>query len=366
MAAAARRSTPDRRSVRGTLHPEPPDEQARFATLLGRLDGRGRRARAALDARRLSAPLQPARGSSSALCDPHAARSPTGAALRRAVDPTSARPAVIDSRTTGWSRRSSPRSRASAARCPCWRSPLARLWEKRDRETGLLTRQAYHDIGGVGGALARHAEATVDRIGVERIPIVRELFRNLVTAEGTRAVREWDELLSVFERPSPERSGLRGRGVEASPQGRKRADVRGQRLLQPRATCDPADSIAQVQRGDLTRPCMAAEDVLRQLIDARLLTSYEVREDEHEPDPPGRDHPRVAARQLAAPRSLADSGRRRRSAPRPAPSGGHARGTSTTVATTRCGPDRPIGSSRSGANTIPAVSPRSRRRSPRP
>ncbi len=64
---------------------------------------------------------------------------------------------------------------------------------------GLLTRQAYHDIGGVGGALARHAEATIDRIGVEHIPIVRELFRNLVTAEGTRAVREWDELLSVFE-----------------------------------------------------------------------------------------------------------------------------------------------------------------------
>jgi hypothetical protein len=74
----------------------------------------------------------------------------------------------------------------------------ARLWEKRDRETGLLTRQAYHDIGGVGGALARHAEATVDRIGHERLPIVRELFRNLVTAEGTRAVRDSDELLSVF------------------------------------------------------------------------------------------------------------------------------------------------------------------------
>ena len=74
----------------------------------------------------------------------------------------------------------------------------ARLWEKRDRETGLLTRQAYQDIGGVGGALARHAEATIDRIGTERIAIVRELFRNLVTAEGTRAVREWDDF-SVFE-----------------------------------------------------------------------------------------------------------------------------------------------------------------------
>ena len=108
---------------------------------------------------------------------------------------------------------------------------MARLWEKRDRENGLLTRQAYHDIGGVGGALARHAEETIDRIGHERVPIVRELFRNLVTAEGTRAVREWDELLSVFD---------------------------------------------ESQR----KP---AEEVLRELIDARLLTSYEVREDEREP-----------------------------------------------------------------------------------
>jgi len=108
----------------------------------------------------------------------------------------------------------------------------ARLWEKRDRETGLLTRKAHHDIGGVGGALARHAEATIDRIGTDHIAIVRELFRNLVTAEGTRAVREWDELLSIF-----------------------------------------SDSQSESQ----------AEEVLRQLIDARLLTSYETREGDEAP-----------------------------------------------------------------------------------
>jgi len=108
----------------------------------------------------------------------------------------------------------------------------ARLWEKRDREGGLLTRQAYHDIGGVGGALARHAEATIDRIGPGRVPIVRELFRNLVTAEGTRAVREWDDLLSIFR-----------------------------------------DSRSESQ----------PEEVLRQLIDARLLTSYEVQAEDEAP-----------------------------------------------------------------------------------
>ncbi len=108
---------------------------------------------------------------------------------------------------------------------------MSRLWEKRDRDNGLLTRQAYHDIGGVGGSLARHAEATLESIGVERQLIVRELFRNLVTADGTRAVREWDELLSVFEESKRE----------------------------------------------------SAEEVLRDLIDARLLTSYEIQEEGQEP-----------------------------------------------------------------------------------
>jgi WD40 repeat protein len=107
---------------------------------------------------------------------------------------------------------------------------IDRLWEKRDRESGLLTRQAYQDIGGVGGALARHAEATIDRIGSDRVAIVRELFRNLVTAEGTRAVREWDELSSVFGDPNRE----------------------------------------------------SAREVLSELIDARLLTSYEVSEEDRE------------------------------------------------------------------------------------
>jgi WD40 repeat protein len=99
---------------------------------------------------------------------------------------------------------------------------VARLWEKRDREKKLLTWATHEEIGGVAGALAQHAEATMDRIGPERQSLVREIFRNLVTSQGTRAVAEREELLSAF----PERK--------------------------------------------------AAEDVLRELVDARLLTSYEV------------------------------------------------------------------------------------------
>jgi WD40 repeat protein len=100
----------------------------------------------------------------------------------------------------------------------------SRLWDKRDREKGLLTREAYQEIGGVGGALARHAEETLDKIGAERTPIVRELFRNLVTAQGTRASRDVEELLSIFPKEEERR---------------------------------------------------VAGEVLRELVSARLLTSYE-------------------------------------------------------------------------------------------
>jgi WD40 repeat protein len=84
---------------------------------------------------------------------------------------------------------------------------VARLWEERDRERKLLTRQACERLGGVGGALAQHAEATLERIGGERQPIVRELFRNLVTAQQTRCLIDVEELLSVF--PSQQRADAR-------------------------------------------------------------------------------------------------------------------------------------------------------------
>jgi len=82
---------------------------------------------------------------------------------------------------------------------------VSKLWAKRDRTRKLLTRHAYLEIGGVGGALAGHAEATLARIGTEREPMVREIFRNLITSHGTRGVLEREELLSVFpDRPTAE------------------------------------------------------------------------------------------------------------------------------------------------------------------
>ena len=92
---------------------------------------------------------------------------------------------------------------------------MARLWEHRDRELGLLTRRGYEEIGGVAGALAQHAEATLETIGAVRLPIVREIFRALVTAEGTRAPRALEELLSAFPDQRGEAEEVLGRLVEA-------------------------------------------------------------------------------------------------------------------------------------------------------
>ena len=98
---------------------------------------------------------------------------------------------------------------------------VSRLWEQRDREKKVLTREAYRKIGGVEGALAQHAEATLEQVGPEREGNVRAILLNLTTAQGTRAALDREELLSAM----PDR--------------------------------------------------VAAESVLRQLVEARLITSYE-------------------------------------------------------------------------------------------
>ena len=54
----------------------------------------------------------------------------------------------------------------------------------------------------------------LERLGPSCLPIVRELFRNLVTVENTRAVREREDLLSVF--PGIRAGGHRGSREEDS------------------------------------------------------------------------------------------------------------------------------------------------------
>jgi WD40 repeat protein len=53
-------------------------------------------------------------------------------------------------------------------------------------------------VGGVAGSLAQHAEGVLDQIGSERQALVRDIFRHLTTARGTRVSRDRDDLLSAF------------------------------------------------------------------------------------------------------------------------------------------------------------------------
>ena len=72
------------------------------------------------------------------------------------------------------------------------------LWERRDRERRLLLRAAYDEIGGVGGALAGHADWVLSTLPEESGEIARGLFLRLATPDGARRVLARSTLLEGF------------------------------------------------------------------------------------------------------------------------------------------------------------------------
>jgi WD40 repeat protein/serine/threonine protein kinase len=74
----------------------------------------------------------------------------------------------------------------------------AQLWEQRDRHFHKLPTRAYEQLGGVGGALARHADTVLDAAPSHEQRLIREAFRHLVTSENTRAVLTRGELAEVM------------------------------------------------------------------------------------------------------------------------------------------------------------------------
>ena len=60
------------------------------------------------------------------------------------------------------------------------------LWER--REGGLLTKAAYERIGGVEGALAKHAAGVLDALSPDQLLLARELLLRLVTSNRTRKI----------------------------------------------------------------------------------------------------------------------------------------------------------------------------------
>ncbi|MDB4956154.1 MAG: serine/threonine protein kinase [Myxococcales bacterium] len=77
---------------------------------------------------------------------------------------------------------------------PLLQFAAAKLWDARDRERKLLTLSSYHAIGGIGGALATHADEVVAAMSPRSQALMHRVVRRLVTPERTRAIVELADL----------------------------------------------------------------------------------------------------------------------------------------------------------------------------
>jgi len=78
---------------------------------------------------------------------------------------------------------------------PVLQFALAEMWEARDAAAGVLTQAALDAMGGVAGALARHADAAVARLLPDQRVAARGVLLRLVTGDGTRARKTDRELV---------------------------------------------------------------------------------------------------------------------------------------------------------------------------
>ncbi|HRI63955.1 MAG TPA: protein kinase [Polyangium sp.] len=85
---------------------------------------------------------------------------------------------------------------------PLLQFTAAKLWEARDREKRLVTREAYHALGGASGALSTHADAVLSGMSPHEQQLARTILLRLVTPERTRAVVRLDELYTLSKEAS--------------------------------------------------------------------------------------------------------------------------------------------------------------------
>jgi eukaryotic-like serine/threonine-protein kinase len=78
---------------------------------------------------------------------------------------------------------------------PLLQFALAELWEARDKAAGIITQAVLDGLGGVAGALARHADAAVDSLLPDQRVAARGVLLRLITADGTRARKTDRELV---------------------------------------------------------------------------------------------------------------------------------------------------------------------------
>ncbi|MFH2008951.1 MAG: protein kinase, partial [bacterium] len=77
---------------------------------------------------------------------------------------------------------------------PLLQFTAAKLWETRDSHQRMLREDSFHSMGGVGGALAAHADEVLSSLSPDDRKLVRSIFVRLVTSDGTRAIVDVAEL----------------------------------------------------------------------------------------------------------------------------------------------------------------------------
>ena len=72
-----------------------------------------------------------------------------------------------------------------------------KLWERRDSARKMLTERSLEALGGVIGALSKHADGVFESLPAVQQRVCQKLFLRMVTAEGTREVSRRVELEEI-------------------------------------------------------------------------------------------------------------------------------------------------------------------------
>jgi formylglycine-generating enzyme required for sulfatase activity len=89
---------------------------------------------------------------------------------------------------------------SSEGSLPLLQFTLSELWQARDTAAGVISSPALEQIGGVTGALSRHADGVLRPLLPEQREAARHILLRLVTPEGTRARRSPEELAGTDPR----------------------------------------------------------------------------------------------------------------------------------------------------------------------